>query len=164
MMGERIDDPAGVEGEPGGSDGLGLLPVRTVLAGVKTPARTAGVLRAGPRGGFDPVGVAGYEIHAGVTEVDEERAAGPMLMLERGVAEGCWSLDGRRAGTYLHGLFDTPGAVEALATWCRPDLGLVAEAGSALAWKQAQYDRLAEHLEEHLDVARLFGIVGLERP
>ncbi|MDF4805090.1 cobyric acid synthase, partial [Vibrio parahaemolyticus] len=40
MLGKTIDDPDGVEGEPGSSEGLGLLNVHTVLTGSKQLTKT----------------------------------------------------------------------------------------------------------------------------
>lgn len=44
MLGKTIDDPDGVEGEPGSSEGLGLLNVHTVLTGSKQLTKTEAVL------------------------------------------------------------------------------------------------------------------------
>ena len=160
MLGESIDDPQGIEGAPGGSSGLGLLAVRTVLNAAKQTTRTSGRLVA-PDGTTIPVH--GYEIHVGQSEVDTERSGGPMLLLDDPRRpDGAWSTDGRCGGTYLHGLLDEPAAVRAILGWCRP--GLDPDLGSELSayeWRQAQYDRLAEHLEEHLDLDRLFALTQL---
>src|SRR5690606_3658328 len=59
MLGENISDPHGVEGAPGQSDGLGLLPIVTTLKKTKIVARARG---------FSDVWdcpVEGYEIHMG---------------------------------------------------------------------------------------------------
>jgi len=157
MLGEWIEDPGGMEGPAGRSPGLGLLPVRTILEARKRTERVEGTLELP---GEDGVRVAGYEIHVGRTDVDAD--VRPMVRLgDEARPDGAWSEDGAVAGTYLHGVFDEPGAVRALMEWSRPGAPLddgVTE--SAWAWRQQQYDRLAEHLEEHLDVARLLGLVG----
>ena len=59
MLGERIDDPHGIESASDTTPGLGLLPLSTVLAPAKTLKRVAGrhVAAALP--------VHGYEIHHG---------------------------------------------------------------------------------------------------
>ncbi len=160
ILGESIDDPEGIEGAPGGSPGLGLLPVRTVLNAAKQTTRTSGRLMT-PDGTSTPV--RGYEIHVGRTQVDAARSGGPVLVLDgRDRPDGAWSVDGRCGGTYLHGLLDEPAAVRAVLRWCKPRLRLDLDSEqSAYEWRQAQYDRLAEHLEEHLDVDRLFAMAEL---
>ncbi|MBC7170898.1 MAG: cobyric acid synthase, partial [Polyangiaceae bacterium] len=65
MLGERVDDPEGIEGMPGSTQGLGLLPLRTCFLGEKrtTIARVRGA--AGP---FRGIEAEAYEIHHGRTE------------------------------------------------------------------------------------------------
>jgi adenosylcobyric acid synthase len=61
MLGHRIDDPGGIEGPAGFSDGLGLLDVETAMTPQKSlTKRTA----RHPASGTD---LTGYEIHIGVT-------------------------------------------------------------------------------------------------
>lgn len=151
LLGRTIADPAGVEGEPGTSDGLGYLPVDTVLERQKTTRLTAAELLIQGRA----VPVEGYEIHVGRTTGD----APPALRLSEGT-DGAWSADGRVCGTYLHGLLDNAAAVRAIGAWCRPDLAMEGDLESAWDYRQRQYDLLAEHLEANLDLERLFALVG----
>ncbi len=152
LLGRRIDDPAGVEGAAGGSDGLGLLDAVTTLAGTKRTCLARGTWR-GER-------VAGYEIHMGVTERGDVE---PFLRLdEREGApidedEGAATADGRVAGTYLHGLFDEPAATSAWLARLRPDLALRAPSESQAAFRDRQIDALAAHLRGCLDGAALRG-------
>lgn len=149
MLGEAIADPHGVEGAPGETTGLGLLPVRTVMAEAKTTRLTRGRLGALP--------VEGYEIHVGETHVDGD----PLLWLDG--PDGTPHPDGTRrgpvAGTYLHGLFDAPGVVRALLQPIRPDLAWPTLPAHA-TWRDDQLDRLADHLRAHLDLPTLMGLVG----
>src|SRR5262249_59069063 len=59
MLGRLIRDPAGMEGPPGVTDGLGLLDVETVLSNDK-PLEPA-------RGEATGVPFSGYEMHMGAT-------------------------------------------------------------------------------------------------
>ena len=158
MLGEAIADPLGVEGPMGSSEGLALLPARTVLAARKRTTRATGTLHL-PSG---DVPVSGYEIHVGETVVQDDSP--PMLTLD-GHPDGAWSLDGRIAGTYLHGMLDEPAGARAILRWARPDLDLDdAPAESADSYRQRQYDLLADHLAAHLDQDALFDMVGLTPP
>ncbi|MBN7796223.1 cobyric acid synthase [Parahaliea mediterranea] len=147
MLGHRIDDPDGVEGPAGGSDGLGLLDIDTTLARHKALHQTRGALPCG-----SPVN--GYEIHCGVST----RRAGAgectrFAHLEDGRDDGARSADGQVAGTYLHGLFDGETACVALLEWA----GLEnAEAVDRDALREGEIDRLADCLEQHLDLPALF--------
>ena len=142
MLGEVVDDPDGVEGPPGADDGLGLLPVRTVMARDKTTVETVAIHAASGRT------VRGYEIHMGRTSIAgrTEGATRPFAHVD-GRPEGAVSPDGRIEGTYLHGLFRDDGF---RAAWLA-GLGAPSEAGYD-ARVEATLDALAAHMEAHLDV------------
>lgn len=95
MLGRSIADPLGVEGPPETAQGLGLLPVDTVLGADKTLRTVSGTSIAGG------APFTGYEIHVGTTNGD----AAPLLRMADGRSEGAVSADGRIAGCYIHGLF-----------------------------------------------------------
>jgi adenosylcobyric acid synthase len=140
MLGRRVRDPAGVEGTPGEAEGLGLLEIETELSGDKTLVQVAGKEIASGEA------VRGYEMHIGAT-----RGAGlarPMLELS-GRPEGAVSADGRVMGCYLHGLFAADGFRHAFLSRLRD------RATSGVAYEakiERTLDRLAEHLEAHLDL------------
>ncbi|MDQ0315690.1 cobyric acid synthase [Amorphus orientalis] len=143
MLGRTIDDPDGIEGAPRKVDGLGLLDVDTRMGGDKRLVSVAGKLA-----GAD-VPVTGYEMHIGTTTgPDAER---PFAVLEGGALDGAVSADGRVAGTYLHGLF----AGDALRRHVLA--GLDAKAGDLAyeAMVDGVLDRLADHLERHVDIEAL---------
>jgi adenosylcobyric acid synthase len=104
MLGRTIEDPGGMEsGSPSVAEGLGLLPVRTVLESPKV-VRTV-------RTRVNGVEAGGYEIHLGRTEV--ERPLPPFADLPDGV------VDGRVMGTYLHGIFEHEAVARSLFGECR---------------------------------------------
>lgn len=114
MLGMRVDDPHGVEGAPGGIDGLGLLPMQTQLRQQKQLAHVTGrcAFTAGE------ATVSGYEIHMGVSE--GRALQRPVFFIDGksdGGNEGARSDDDQILGTYLHGMFDTPQACSALLAW-----------------------------------------------
>jgi adenosylcobyric acid synthase len=164
MLGRRIEDPEGREGEPGGSDGLGLLDFETVLAPRKQLRQVsgrlafAGAAASGEGGeGGAPAGamVTGYEIHLGVTHgpaLDQ-----PALRLDDGRLDGALSADGQVLGTYVHGLFDHPEACGALLRWAGLER---AEGVDLAALREASIERLADTLEQHLDLTALLAPLG----
>jgi len=110
MLGRSISDPDGIEGEPGGVPGLGLLAVDTVMSGAKTLRDVTGLGLGQP--------VRGYEMHMGRTEgADRER---PLLMLD-GHPDGASSPDQKIMGCYLHGLFASDPFRRELLKKLRPD-------------------------------------------
>ncbi len=146
MLGRRVSDPNGTEGEPRAVDGLGLLDCETVLVGDKTLREVRGhcVERGAP--------FRGYEMHIGrTTGADLTR---PLLRIEDGKEEGAVSADGRVMGCYVHGLFADD---HRRATW----LERLNAAPSELHYEtevDKTLDALAEHIERHVDCDALFGM------
>ncbi len=151
MLGERIADPLGIEGEAGQSEGLGLLALTTELTAQKQLRNVHGHLLLGD------AAIEGYEIHAGISQGPAlERAA---VRLENGRMDGAISTDGQVLGTYLHGLFETPEACQALLGWA----GLnEAQRVDYHALRERDIERLADMVEAHLDTARLKSLCGLD--
>ena len=89
MMGMEILDPGHVEGVCERIDGLGLLPLTTIMNGEKRTAQVEFEYNGRRR--------RGYEIHNGVT-TDAD-----------GVAYRTYRRDQRCWGTYIHGFFDSGG-------------------------------------------------------
>lgn len=146
MLGKTIDDPQGIEGAAGQSQGLGYLNIETVLQPEKQLRRCQGEL-ALP--GYPQVAVTGYEIHAGVSHTTNSSAP---LMLD-GKADGAVGLDGQVFGCYLHGIFETPAACAQILAWA----GLEAAQGVDFAALREQgIDRIADAIEEHLDLGMLW--------
>ncbi|RFA26843.1 cobyric acid synthase CobQ [Alkalilimnicola ehrlichii] len=140
MLGRAIHDPHGIESAPGSSEGLGLLDIETRLAGDKQLRRVSGRLQ------LADAEVHGYEIHSGVTHGPGLQH--PAAQLETG-PDGAINADHSVIGTYLHGIFDARPAQRALLTWA----GLQAPAAIDYeALREGGIDRLADAMEEHLDM------------
>ncbi|WP_445000887.1 cobyric acid synthase [Halomonas mongoliensis] len=148
MLGHAIHDPEGLEGLAGSSEGLGLLDFETRMVAGKQLRNLSGRLLA------EDVPVAGYEIHHGVSE--GPALARPLCELA-GRPDGAVSADGRVMGSYLHGLFDNAEACAALLARC----GLEEKGAVDLAThREAELDRLADALEQCLDIAAIEGLLG----
>lgn len=148
MLGKVVDDPAGLEGPAGQDPGLGLLDVETRMAADKTLTRVA-ALHCATEARID-----GYEIHIGqTTGPDCQR---PFSRIDA-APDGAVSRDGKIAGTYLHGLFSNDGF---RAAWLA-QFGLVAAPVSYSQTVEDTLDQLAEHMEQHLDVAALLDRAGV---
>jgi adenosylcobyric acid synthase len=145
MLGQRIDDPSGIEGAAGFSSGLGLLQIDTELLPEKQLHQVSGTLAV------DNAAVEGYEIHCGTsTGAALEQCA---VTLAGGRRDGAMSADGQILGTYLHGLFDHPQARDALLAWAGLRTSCVL---SVAVIREQQLERLADVLERELDCAALF--------
>ncbi|UCD81052.1 MAG: cobyric acid synthase [Desulfobacterales bacterium] len=155
MMGSYVHDPDGIEGRPGSTQGLGLLPVETVLKAPKVTTLTK-FSRQGAHG-------AGYEIHMGQTH---RNGGMPLFQVnERNQTpmhddDGCVSPDSKCMGTYIHGIFDNP----TITRFWLQHIGLRDIEVSQLEGLEArnqEYDLLAEHFEKHIDVEGIMRLVHL---
>jgi len=149
MLGRSIADPAGIEGSPGTTEGLGLLDVETTLSNHKTLRPVAGRLAHGG------AAFTGYEMHVGVTTGPGLKQ--PLLVLSDGRGDGAVSADGRIAGAYVHGLFERGDARAALLA----ELGAASKPGDHPAEVDKALDEIAETLERSLDIDAIARIAGL---
>lgn len=155
MLGRRIVDEGGVErGTPGEARGLGLLDVETWFREYsKTTRRVEGEI-VSSRGIFRDIQgqrVRGYEIHMGETKLGRE--AEPVIKLQ-GRLEGATNKTGDVFGTYLHGIFDLPPLRRALLN--RPP----SFREPSQLWVES-LEKAAGVVREHLDMKRIYGLVGL---
>ena len=147
MLGDTIHDPLGIEGAAGSESGLGLLSMATTLEPEKQLKRLSGILSLNNQ---PDVNVTGYEIHAGITH--GKALSRPLISLN-GTPDGAVSEDNQIAGTYLHGLFDQPKALEQLLLWA----GLKdVESIDYAALREHSINRLADAVETHLDLDKMF--------
>lgn len=155
LMGLTVSDPDGVEGSITSLPGLGLLPVDTLLTGDKVTRQVKFRFRGAPEV------CDGYEIHMGRTILRPDEDGVALCELADGSPDGCMAGE-RCMGTYLHGLLDNSSVIDALlAPWidaagCRQESGKFDYA----AFKESQYDRLADMLRECVDIDRLYKIMG----
>lgn len=159
MMGLEVADPEGVEAEPQARVRcLALLPIRTAFVGEKRTVRVQAAPEAdrGPFAALRGTSLQAYEIHMGRSFPVDEAGASPLFRIRDPSgdhSDGALDATGCIWGTYLHGLFDN----DALRhTWLQ-----------SLGWKeegqhfdrQLAYDRLADHVESHLDMAAVEGLI-----
>jgi len=147
MLGNRVEDPDGIEGPAGGLDGFGLLNISTILSGNKALRKIDGKdTQSGEV-------VTGYEMHIGDTNGPD--TARPWLMLDDDRPDGACSADGRVMGAYVHGVFASDKFRAAFLSGLRSGRvsNLVYEADV-----EAALDELAAELAEHLDVDGLYKI------
>lgn len=152
MLGRHVEDD-GIEDRVGTLPGLGLLPVETRFAAYEKTTRQT-ERSPGPVG---PIlsrmrTVKGYEIHMGETVRDP---GVPPAFGDDGAVSG----DGLVIGTYLHGLFQNPTAVDALLSYLHERRSLAYEP----VVDDDPYRRLAVLVAENVDLERLFAL-ALELP
>jgi adenosylcobyric acid synthase len=135
MMGQTVSDPEGIEGDIPSLPGLGLLPIHTTMTQDKTTRQVT----------FDFEGheCQGYEIHQGVSDTDE-------LILQ---TDHC-------IGTYIHGFLDNPPVIEhILREKLKVKNEKFATALSYADFKEEQYDKLAAHVRQYVDMEKIYEIL-----
>ncbi len=165
MLGEKIEDPQGIESEFRSTDGLGLLDITTLFEGEKTThqvkARVAG--NEGLLNGITGKVLTGYEIHMGQTVKGDISSAFDIMERSEGEkihSDGAVGSNGKVFGTYLHGLFDDEGFRRSLLDNIKPGYQF-GSSKSNLPSKEEQYDRLAALVRENLNIESIYRISGL---
>jgi adenosylcobyric acid synthase len=153
MLGQTIHDPKGIEGTLESSAVLGYLPINTTLQIKKQLTHSQGKLRlqADVDNNYIKVTVSGYQIHVGHTE----REAGFVVfaLLDDGKLgderlEGCVNADNQMAGSYSHGMFDLPEALQQIIAWAGADTD---KTHTYVNQQEHELDRLADACMAHLD-------------
>ena len=162
LMGQEGFDPDHVEGDIERLPGLGLLPVSTRMTGEKVTRQVKFQLfENGGRATEDgtlKLSMSGYEIHMGSTVPIEGTSASPLNMLEDGLCDG-YIVDSTCMGTYIHGILDNPEFIDFLLKPFAGKLSETAEAFNYQQFKEEQYDKLAEHVRQHVDMPLIYKIL-----
>ena len=133
MLGQTVNDPEGIEGSINSLPGLGLLPINTTMTQEKTTRQVTFL--------FDGQECQGYEIHQGVSDTDET-----ILQTDHCI------------GTYIHGFLDNAPVIEHLLSKHVAQRSPLS-AQSLADFKDQQYDKLAAHVRQHVDMERIYQIL-----
>lgn len=146
MLGQSLNDALALENNtPTRSQGFGLIAMQTDLSPDKQLGQQTGTLPWS-----QDSNITGYEIHSGIASFAEE--AKPFCDLDSGEKEGYLADDNAIIGTYLHGLFDHPDALNSLLKWAGLER---ADAFDYDEYKNKEIDRLADSCEEHMNIDAL---------
>lgn len=140
MLGEGIEDEAGVDGS---ADGLGLLAVRTTFRAPKLTERVSCRFNGlpAPWRALSDRSFAGYQIRHGLSAT-----TGPVA---EAISDGLGYVRGAVMGICVHGMFEEPSV-----------LGALFDELPARTLEVA-LDELGDAIEEHLDVSFLLREVGI---
>jgi len=152
MLGKTINDPNGTESIVGLTEGFGLLDFETMLLNDKQLINVEGILsHSGAK-------VSGYEIHCGIstgTALDK-----PALSFANR-SDGAISDDNQIMGTYCHGLFEEQTSCQSILEWA----GLKnAEAIDYYKRREDDINRLADAIEEHINLDKIYKILNIDTP
>ena len=167
MLGKSIADPDGVE-EGGTIRGMGLLDADTVFEAEKARTRIEGRV-LNPDGILKPLAgakVTGYEIHMGRTHVSSETM--PFTEIVDTIT-GEHKIEGACGnnvyGSYIHGIFDNQEIAVKMVRAIAASKGITEEMDMEIdfaAFKETQYDLLADELRKHLDMEEIYKILDGE--
>lgn len=163
ILGQTISDPYEVESIDPTINGLGLLDIETTMAQEKTTVQNTGLILEGTHT-FSNLEVTGYEIHMGESRLLNETIK-PFLKTKDGHFDGAVNAEQNVFGTYFHGVFDNDLYRNALLNRLRVAKGLAPVEVSAnfAAIKNAEYDRLASHVKDHLQMDTIMKILDESR-
>ncbi|WP_318743356.1 cobyric acid synthase [Treponema sp.] len=151
MLGKEITDPNGIESEKQ-CRGMELIDATTEITESKTRVRVNGKFEnvSGMLCCLNGCTYSGYEIHMGKTEI-----SGTVDYVPSGA--GC----GNVYGTYLHGIFDEGEIAWKIADAIARTKGIELEKSNEnfRAFKERQYDILADNLRKTLDMDAVYGML-----
>lgn len=151
MMGQDVCDPHHVEGDIERLPGLGLLPITTEMQGEKVTRQI----------GFtfldSDAPCEGYEIHMGTTHTTDNAEPSHLNKLADGTHDG-YIVNRKCFGSYIHGILDNGAFVDFLL---EPYAEKLSEKPFDFkAYKEEQYNKLADHVREHVDMDLVYKIMG----
>ncbi len=164
MLGETLSDPHHVEAG-GEIQGMGLLAMDTVFEEEKTRTRVGGTFRkvGGPLSRLEGVQLEGYEIHMGESRLKE--GVLQVTDITDGVTKASkmdGACQGNVYGSYVHGIFDKEEVAKKIVESIGEIKGLDVSEMTGVdfqAFKETQYDILAEGLRKHLDMKKIYEIL-----
>ena len=150
LMGQDVSDPQHVEGDIERLPGLGLLPISTRMLGEKVTKQAKFKFLDSKEE------CEGYEIHMGKTSVVNGSQQSPLNLLQDGRSDG-YFLNEKCFGTYIHGILDNGSVVDFLL---KPYADKLSDKPfDYKAYKEEQYDKLADHVRKHIDMQKVYEIL-----
>ena len=171
MLGRSLSDPFGFDSGHAGSvtTGMALLNTETEFVENKRTIQMKGHFNRveGIFSGLSGREFYGYEIHSGITKLEETKALNtvePINEKAEPFAEGSQTVrSGMQVyGTYIHGIFDGEGIAAKVVEALLARKGLSMDDVKVIdyqEYKQHQYDLLAQSVRENLDMEKVYAIV-----
>ena len=166
MLGKTIRDPHGVESNRPVVEGLGALDIETEMMRDKTTTRTR-VRITGDSGflaGAAGLDFTGYEIHVGVSGSRDSRGAEAVMeRADGGAPIAFMDESGMVVGSYVHDMFKDEAVTSAILRNVAAAVGADAGDDAGGFSQDAEYDKLAAYLREHLDMGLVYEVLAVRR-
>lgn len=169
MLGEKILDPHGLEGNIKELKGLCLLDIETIFEEEKITAQVEGEILFAGEGihqNCKATKVKGFETHRGRSILGED--VKPFLQINKKLGQevnytdGAISDDGRVFGTYLHGIFDEVNFTQRFIDSILREKGLTPSGNTVKTFeefKNQEYAKLAKLVKENIDLEKIYKIL-----
>lgn len=159
MLGSNINDLKGIEGEVTSEEGFGFLNISTTFNHEKNTRQISGEIKSLPNmfKSCNGVKVTGYEIHNGITELEDEKQA--FILSENNEILGAYN--NNVLGTYLHGIFDSGEFLMNFINDIKKEKGFAIVQKQILDYKKYklnQYDELAKLFDENINIKKILNI------
>lgn len=153
MLGSEVIDQLGVEGEAGVSQGLSLLGYDTNLMHPKVTKRVEVDLNFGPWWVGECGKLSGYEIHMGrFSYHSHHEPSNHVHDLDTDLRENEGLFSGSVWGTHIHGLWENPKFMNSVMELLADRFHLSYSSSVSLPTREQEYDRIADYVEEYLDL------------
>lgn len=163
MLGQNLTDKYGVEG--GGSEtGFELLNFDTDFTKEKITRQVQANILNYPDfiNSSNNNYITGYEIHMGESKNEKDLPFSIILNSKHSKKDGF--VNTNILGTYIHGIFDNDNFVDNLINGLirkiKKEINLTCVQESFSIYKESQYEKLADLIQESLDLEVLFNILG----
>lgn len=158
ILGQKVLDPFGIEGDIKELPGFALLNTETVMEREKVTKQYKGVLNgnSGILKTLGKINIEGYEIHQGITKGESKN------LTEDNRIVAC--VEGNVFGTYIHGIFDNTEFRDYYLNLIRKKKGIL-EKKSEIDYKThrvLELDRLADILRENLNIDEIYKKMGVK--
>ena len=167
MLGNKIMDPEGIECGIEEIAGMSLIELETIFEDEKITSQVKAQIgineEHGILKGTSGMNITGYEIHCGKS-LNE---TGVVNIVEKAdhtssYMEGSINQAGNVFGTYIHGIFDSLEFTRKILDNIRVSKGLEeikTVLGSYEEFKEAEYQKLAEHVRKYTDIEKIYEII-----
>ncbi|MPM84397.1 Cobyric acid synthase [bioreactor metagenome] len=172
ILGRRIFDPQSIEGEERECEGIGILPVETIMESEKQTVRREFRFIGGDAQNGESEICMGYEIHMGKTTVCDKGIFKPVALFNNSDQSSLLSLTDQSAipalsdgyyhsqrcfVTYLHGIFDNKIVLEHILSITKKPYTLPSKSIAEL--REQEFDKLAKVVRENVDLEQLYKIL-----
>ena len=149
MLGQTVNDPDGIEGSVASLPGLGLLNIDTTMTADKTTEQVEFL--------FNGQRCVGYEIHQGCSTPTHASSSTtlPQIVQE----QNCM-------GTYIHGFLDNKAVIDHILApfGNQTSPSRLTPQESIEDFRNRQYNLLADHLRQYIDIDKLYSILTPNPP